>query len=410
MQISLRKTGCVMVGAPWLSHTNIMRLTPIIACIFFLMLPVTGMVPVLRELTAGRYPELSTFGQHLFMSANMVGALLFAPLSGLLSDLWQRRKPIILLALAINALALWMLQQDVSYPVYLAWRFVEGCAHISALSLLMTLAADRIRATHASGSIMGLVGAAISLGVACGAPLGGLLGRHGGGELVLQAGSLLLLTLLPLALLGLRDTGHLPSRGGLEGLMRALPENRGLLLPYAFAFVDRLTVGFIVSTLSLYLATVMGMDAGRIGLTMALFLLPFALLTWPAGLLSRRWNPLKMMFAGSIAYGLTLAAIGYTSGPQIPWLMFAGGIMASLMYAPSLILVADRSHTGHKALAMSGFNFAGSLGFVLGPLSGGALVDFFGSFPPAFLIIGSLEVLCVALFLPHLFRQQAKSY
>jgi MFS family permease len=365
------------------------------------------MVPVLRELTGGRYPHLSDFEQHLFMSANMVGALLFAPLAGLLSDLWRRRKVIIVAALALNAVSLLMLLQDWSYNIYLLWRFVEGCAHITALSLLMALAVDHAR-QRGMGAVMGLVGAAISLGVASGAPLGGLIGRHGSGEAVLSYGFVLLALLTLFAALTLRDRPAQHGHGGIQALLRALPENRRLLLPYAFAFVDRLTVGFIVSTLSLYLATVIGLDAARIGLVMALFLLPFSLLTWPAGLLSRRWNPLLMMFAGSAAYGLTLAAIGLADGPHIPWLMFVGGVMASLMYAPSLVLVAELSRPEHKALAMSGFNFAGSLGFVLGPLTGGALVALFGAYPPAFLIVGGLEILCVLLFLPAAWRQRRK--
>jgi len=378
------------------------RLPPIILCIYLLMLPVTAMVPVLRELTAGRYVDLSEFQQHLFMSANMFGALLCAPLAGLLSDHWQRRKALILFALLINACSLLMLWLGGwSYAAYLGWRFLEGCAHITALSLLMALASESA-GRYSSGAVMGLVGAAISLGVASGAPLGGLIGRQQGGEQVLLYGALLLTALIPLALLFLHESRMRRTRGSLGQLLRALPHNRTLLLPYAFAFIDRLTVGFIVSTLSLYLATVMGMDSAKIGLTLALFLLPFALLTWPAGLLSRRLNPLHMMFAGSAAYGLMLAAIGYAGSAQIPWLMFAGGVTASLMYAPSLVLTADFSRPQHKALAMAGFNFAGSLGFVLGPLSGGALLKLFGSYPPVFLVMGGLELLCVLIFLPWL--------
>ena len=385
-----------------------MPLLAVVICLYLLMLPVTGMVPVLRELTGGRYPHLSDFEQHLFMSANMLGALLFAPFGGLLSDLWQRRKPIILVALGVNAYSLLMLRLDWSYELYLGWRFIEGCAHITALSLVMTMAADQVR-ERSRGAVMGLVGAAIGLGVASGAPLGGYIGHHGGGEQVLLYGILLLIFLLPFAFVFLREQTTQYSHTGLRAMMRALPQNSGLLLPYAFAFVDRLTVGFIVSTLSLYLATVIGLDAAQIGLVMALFLLPFALLTWPAGLLSRHWNPVWMMFIGSAAYGLILAGIGYMDGGLIPWLMFAGGVMASLMYAPSLVLVADLARPEHKALAISGFNFAGSLGFVLGPLSGGALVWLFGSYPPAFIVIGGLEILCVLVFLPLVWRRVRKT-
>ncbi|MEO5342908.1 MAG: MFS transporter [Gammaproteobacteria bacterium SHHR-1] len=385
-----------------------MQLPLIVLLLYLLLLPVTGMVPILRELTGGRYPDLSEFQQHLFMSANMLGALLFAPVIGLLSDAWKLRKPLILIALIINGLAVWMLLLDWSYPIFLGWRFIEGCAHISALSLLMAMASEQGQQQtgrrKVMGGIMGLVGAAISLGVATGAPLGGLLGRTGADSVLLAGGGLLLL-LVPLAALGLRERpgGHAGS--GLSALLRALPQNLPLRLPYAFAFVDRLTVGVIVSTLSLYLSSQLGLDALQIGLIMALFLLPFSLLTYPAGLLSRRWNPVRMMFIGSIAYGLTLATLGLATPGQIPWLMFAGGVVASLMYAPSLVLVASLSRPEHRAMAMGGFNLAGSLGFVLGPLTGGGLVALFSAwqlpaYPLTFVLVGLLELLCVALFVP----------
>lgn len=388
-----------------------MNLTPIVLIIYLLMLPVTAMVPVLRDLTAGRYPGLGEFEQHLFMSANMLGALLFVPLAGLLSDWWRRRTVIIVAALAVNTLSLLMLTLDWPYAVYLSWRFLEGCAHITSLSLLMALAVDHAR-QRGMGAVMGLVGTALGLGVASGAPLGGFIGQHGA-EHVLQAGFWLLLALTLFAALLLRDAPLRHSSATLSALLRSLPDNRRLLLPYTFAFVDRLTVGFIVSTLSLYLSSVIGMNSVAIGLVMALFLVPFSLLTYPAGLLSRHWNPLFMMLAGSAAYGITLTAIGFAVPGMIPWLMFAGGVVASLMYAPSLVLVADLSRPEHKALAMSGFHFAGSLGFVLGPLTGGLLVALFGAtalpaYPMAFLVVGGMEVLCALLFLPLALRWAAR--
>ncbi|MDY6978941.1 MAG: MFS transporter [Pseudomonadota bacterium] len=381
-----------------------MPLLPIALTLYLLMLPVTAMVPVLRELTLGRYPGLGEFEQHLFMSANMFGALLFAPLAGLLSDWWRRRKPIIVMALALNALSLFMLTLSWDYPVYLLWRFFEGCMHITCLSLLMALAVDHARQRR-TGAVMGLVGASLGLGVASGAPLGGLIGEQWGAERVLQSGCLLLVGLTLFALLLLQEKPPQHGHSRLGKLLRALPQNRRLFLPYIFTFVDRLTVGFIVSTLSLYLSSVIGLGAAMIGLIMALFLIPFSLLTYPAGLLSQRWNPFVMMLGGSAAYGIMLTAIGFASAAAIPWLMFAGGVTASLMYAPSLVLVAELARPQHRALAMSGFNFAGSLGFVLGPLAGGALLAWFSqttlpAYPMVFVVIGGLEVLCALLFLP----------
>ena len=383
---------------------------PLLAFLLYaLMLPVTGMVPVLEGLTAGRYPGLSEFDRHLFMSANMFGALLFVPLVGLLSDLLRRRQVLILAALALNTLTLYALTLEWTYGVYLAWRFLEGCAHISALTLLMTLGADRARAEGLGGA-MGLVGAAVTLGVATGAPLGGWVG----GEDAIQVprmGAWLMLALTVLVAVLVRDPPHLERRQETRNPLGSLLRNHRLLVPYVFAFADRLTVGFIVSTMSLYLSGVLGMSPGRIGLIMAAFLIPFSLLTYPAGILSKHWNAFSMMLTGSFLYGVVLMVMGFAPASAIAWLMMVGGVVAALMYAPSLVLTARLARPAHKAGAMSGFHFAGSLGFALGPLLGGALVTAFAGaatdpYPPTFVVVGSIEVFCVLALLPVIRRQQ----
>jgi predicted MFS family arabinose efflux permease len=386
---------------------------PLLALLLYaLMLPVTGMVPVLEGLTVGRYPELSEFHRHLFMSANMFGALLCVPLVGLLSDALRRRRVLILVALALNTLTLYALTQEWSYGVYLTWRFLEGCAHISALTLLMTLGADNARAEGLGGA-MGLVGAAVSLGVASGAPLGGWVG----GEDALQVprlGAWLMLALTVMAAALLRDPPHLERREESHNPLGSLIRNHRLLVPYVFAFADRLTVGFIVSTMSLYLSGVLGLSPTRIGILMATFLIPFSLLTYPAGLLSKRWNAFTMMFSGSFLYGIVLMLLGFSPPGGIAWLMAAGGVVAALMYAPSLVLTARLAGSAHKAGAMSGFHFAGSLGFALGPLLGGALVSFFATvaanpYPGAFVVVGSIEIFCVLALIPVLRRQEGRT-
>jgi predicted MFS family arabinose efflux permease len=376
--------------------------------VFGLMLPVTALVPVLQEVTGGRYAQISVFQKHLFMSVNMIGAFLFAPLAGLLSDVLMKRKLLIGAAFLINALTLLLMRFDWPYSIYLSLRFVEGCAHITSLSLLMTLAVDGCR-TSRRGRAMGMVGAALTLGVATGAPLGGLIGQTRPLAVFLY-GSLLMAILGILAFLLLRDVKRKEKPASAGAVLRSLGQQRLLAVPYTFTFIDRLTVGFIVSTMALYLRTEMQASPAQIGAIMALFLFPFSLLTYPSGRLSQRFNKLKMMLAGSFLYGLVLIAIGFATLPAIHWLMLAGGVAAALMFAPSLVLVSHLSDPGNRALAMSGFNTAGSLGFLLGPLLGGAVVTFFSTFtgfPPysaAFVVAGALELACVLLFVSMIRR------
>ena len=386
--------------------------------LYGLMLPVTGMVPVLPDFTAQRFPGLGQFASHLFMSVNMIGALVGAPLAGLLSDRLGRRRMLAVAALAVNGLTLlgiaWVYAHGDSYGLLLGLRLLEGFAHMSALSLLMALAAD-----HAGqaglGARMGAVGACISLGVATGAPLGGFIG--GLAPLwVPLGGGLLSIMLALVGLFGLADSTTARPRMAAAEIVATLRKRRQLVVPLAFSFADRLTVGFIVSTLSLYLGLVIGFDARQIGLAMAAFLVPFSILTYPAGHLSRHWDPLTMMVAGSVLYGVFLALLAFLPGERILAAMAVGGVIAALMYAPSLVLAAQYGGTDCRASALAAFNMAGSLGFAAGPLLSSMLLAVFGlwmarPYAPVFVIIGAIEIVLAlgVLALVRSGRLQAQS-
>ncbi|MDX5410343.1 MAG: MFS transporter [Thauera sp.] len=386
--------------------------------LYGLMLPVTGMVPVLPDFTAQRFPGLGQFASHLFMSVNMIGALVGAPLAGLLSDRLGRRRMLAVAALAVNGLTLlgiaWVYAHGDSYGLLLGLRLLEGFAHMSALSLLMALAAD-----HAGqaglGARMGAVGACISLGVATGAPLGGFIG--GLAPLwVPLGGGLLSIMLALVGLFGLADSTTARPRMAAAEIVATLRKRRQLVVPLAFSFADRLTVGFIVSTLSLYLGLVIGFDARQIGLAMAAFLVPFSVLTYPAGHLSRHWDPLTMMVAGSVLYGVFLALLAFLPGERILAAMAVGGVIAALMYAPSLVLAAQYGGTDCRASALAAFNMAGSLGFAAGPLLSSMLLAVFGlwmarPYAPVFVIIGAIEIVLAlgVLALVRSGRLQAQS-
>lgn len=378
------------------------RLAFIGACLFLLMLPVTALVPVLHEMTVGRFPGLSDFEKHLFMTANMLGAALFAPVAGLVSDWMQRRKPLLVAAFVVNALSLWlMLPGYGGYPVQLGLRFVEGCAHIAAFSMLLTLGMD-LSGRSEPGKVMGFLGCCLTLGVATGAPLGGVMGK-GDPLLILKAGGLLMGAIAVACAVVLQES--LIRRAGvkLRELVATLGECRLLWVPYVFMFLDRLTVGFIVSTMTLYLRAEMEAPPQKIGAIMALFMIPFALLTYPAGRLSRRFNKLGMMIVGSLVYGATFFVFPFATLGQISLLMFVSGMSAALMFAPSLVLVQLLAGEKHRAIAMSGFTTAGAIGFLLGPLFGGALVSASG-YRGAFLATGLVEVLCALVFIGMLRR------
>lgn len=140
-----------------------------------MLIPVTLPVPVLRVLVHERF-GVSEFETSLFMSVNMLGAVVAAPLVGWLADRWGQRRKIFLWTLALDAICFLSLMSPVPFSVFMGIRFIEGAAHIAALSMLLSIASTSVSAEH-RGRALGLVGAGLLLGVALGAPLGGWLGR-----------------------------------------------------------------------------------------------------------------------------------------------------------------------------------------------------------------------------------------
>jgi len=81
------------------------------------------------------------------------------------------------------------------------------------------------------------------------------------------------------------------------------------------------------------------------------------------------------------------------------------------MFAPSLALCRDLAPDAMRTTAFAGFNAAGSLGFMFGPMLGMAVLASIGDsigFADAcrwtFGIAGAAQVLCAVLTIPFLFR------
>ncbi|HKK51117.1 MAG TPA: MFS transporter, partial [Myxococcota bacterium] len=94
-----------------------------------IMAPVTLPVPILRELVGERF-AVSELLTSLFMSVNMIGAALAAPMAGALADRLGRRRPLVVGALMADAACFLLMTLDMPFSVFLTVRFFEGCAHI----------------------------------------------------------------------------------------------------------------------------------------------------------------------------------------------------------------------------------------------------------------------------------------
>lgn len=363
---------------------------------FLLMLPETLPVPVLRGLVRERFGVGDGLAS-LFMSANMVGALIAAPLAGLFVDARGGRRRLAIACLVGDALVMQALAHPHDYATFLALRVLEGALHVTALTMVTSLVADA--AGERRGPALGALGAGLTLGVAAGAAIGGRIGRSDP-MLTLHVASVVLAGASLLAVLVLPKDTPAQQRAGMRELF-ALVRHRPLLrAPLVIAAIERFTVGFFTTGFPLLLAGAHGADPAHIGKLLGAFLFPFAILSWPAGALSRRWSARSMVLLGSVAYGLGVAAVPFTDVAWLwalmPWL----GVCSAVMFVPSLLWLLERADDVGRSTTIASFHAAGSFGFLLGPACCGALIELGGGglvgYEVAFVVAG-LSVLAGAL-------------
>ena len=373
-----------------------------------IMVPVTLPVPILRELVGIRF-EVSELMTSLFMSVNMIGAAIAAPLTGALADRLGRRRPLVIGALLADAIFFLIMTLDMPFELFLLIRFFEGAAHIFALSLLLSIAAS-LGGPDSRGKTMGITGAGMMLGVAFGAPMGGFLG--GVDPLrPLFAGSVLLTAAALLAVWALPDPTGIERRPTLREIARIVRRNRDVIAPLVFAFTDRFTVGFYTTTFSLFASGMHGASPLRVGLWITAFMLPFALFSFPFGMLADRTSKTALLCGGSVAYGILTASLGFWPTAFIGPGMAVVGVFAAIMFVPSMLMTTDLTPPEIRSTALGAFNTAGSLGFILGPITGGLVTELVSAshgaatgYQAAFAVAGGAEVLCAMIALPLLLR------
>lgn len=372
--------------------------------IFATLLAQVLLYPGLPGLVAALGAETDIDASMWFLAAEFGAFIVFAAVWGALSDRMGARVPLIALGALLAAvcyLALGFMGTfaDLGFEVVLAVRVVQGASTIAAFSLAMTMLMD-LAGGH--GRNMGAAGIAIGSGTALGAPLGGALSELG--PLVpLFAAGLLFLGILPLITI-IRDRAPDSDRPDVVAAIRDLVDQPALSVPYAFGFIDRLTAGTFSLVGVLYFGEGhFGLDPMGVGIMLALFFAPFALLQYPFGIVSDRIGRLVPVVGGSICYGLGILLVGRAPSIEVAAAaMLLVGIFGAIVSPATMALVTDISPEIRRGTAMAGFNIAGSLGFLTGILLGGTLAGVVG-YRTTFAVIGGLEIAIALVALP-LFR------
>lgn len=365
------------------------------------MLPVTGVVPILKPFVMDGF-AVSEFWTHAFLAANMLAAFLFAPIAGNLADRFGKPQLFLAISAAMDGVCFLIMPHMPNFASLMALRFIEGVFHIGALSLLLAIAGAE---QENRGRAMGIVGAAITFGVALGSPIGGYLGSVSPVYSLSLGGVLMMVVALASWKLYVPSTG-LDRRQPLSEILKLLVTEPKLRLPYVFAFLDRFTVGFFVASFPILTATTYDFSPGQIGGHIAAFMLTMGLLCPFVVRLSHKFSQTQMLLWGSLVYGVFFATSGFVTPPLLMVWMFVLGAASAVMFIPTLQLSAANAPAGHVGTSMGGFTSAGALGFLTGPLVSGVLFSLLTNwFPSALsyglvlLFAGTLEVFLAAFLL-----------
>ncbi|MFA1611029.1 MFS transporter [Halobellus rubicundus] len=326
-----------------------------------------------------------------FLVAEFAAFVAFASVWGAASDALGRRMPLAA-AGALGGAAGYLLLAaaptlGLPFAGVLLVRLVGGAATIGAFSLSITALADL---AGGNGRNMGAAGIAIGLGAALGSVVGGRLADADPLYPLYAAAA----TLLAVAALFLTVSEDLPSADRLRvgDALGRLRERPALAVPYAFGFIDRMTAGFFALVGVYYFRDAFGLSAGGAGLALAAFFVPFALLQYPAGVLSDRIGRAIPVVVGSICYGLGIVAVGLAPNVVVAVAaMVAVGSLGAGVAPATMALVTDVAAAAERGAAMGGFNVFGSLGFLAGFLLGGLTTSAAG-YLTSFLVVGLSEV------------------
>ncbi len=385
----------------------------VFAVLFSQLLLYPGIATLVETLgadaTASPFAETALDASMWFLVAEFVGYVTFVGVWGTVSDATGRRTPLIVAgalagAVGYATLALVPTIGSVPFEGVLVLRFLQGAMTIGAFSLTITMLMD-LEGGH--GRNMGAAGIAIGLGAALGAPAGGQLTELD------PVAPLVAATLLLVVVGGLvsRLEDRTPgTRRTARAVLEGVSSRPTLSIPYAFGFVDRMTAGFFALVGTLYFQATFGIGAATTGLLLACFFAPFALLQYPMGTLSDRIGRTIPIVVGSLCYGAGILAVG--AAPTIATAavaMVAVGVLGALVAPATMALVTDLADERERGVAMAGFNFAGSLGFLGGFLVGGTVASRYG-YELAFLVVGGLEIAIAIVAVPAFLRLSLESH
>jgi multidrug resistance protein len=361
---------------------------------FFVMVGFGIVIPILPYLVQDLGGNAFSLG--LFMSAYSIMQFFFAPFWGRLSDRIGRR-PVLLIGITGYGLTFLLFGLIHNLWLLIAVRSVSGVVSSATLPTSMAYLADISEGADRSKS-MGFIGAAMGLGMVFGPALGGWLGHYSFSTPFFVAGALAL-AILPFAWTFLPETlqkSSTPTNKKIPQFSLEIVKDP-LFTLYFFNFIISFSMAMFETTFAMLAAVKVGVGPKEMGTIFAILGI-FGVIVQGGliGRLVKRFGDANLVKAG--AYFCAVGLIFILLAPNTITLVIATIIFMvgnSLMSPTSSALVTKQGHQSQGA-SLGLFQSFGSLGRILGPISGGALYGLFMGLPyvtGAILLFGTVLIL-----------------
>ncbi len=334
------------------------------------------------------------------------------------------RRPLIVGGLLLSSIAPLVMSVLRIPLLFVPLRLIDGAGSAAlwpAASAIIADQSSRDRRATAMGLLNMCFLAGLALGPALGLFVSGYTKSYAAGFYLASA---LLAVSGMLAFATLPDVGNPPPaphdgsvldyRGTgpishLRDLVEGLHLSPHLLMMLMVAFVQAFGLGLLSPTILIYVKHTIGLPDHLIGTLILILVLAVALASVPGGRVADRWGKVP-----AVSWGMILGVVGMWLLPLSTRLdvFAAAALLLGMSYALSVpawhALVSELAPRGRVGLAMGAAQTAEGLGFVVGPLLGGALWDTVGQRAP-FLASALLFTVATAVLLVTFHRVDAAS-
>lgn len=382
------------------------------------LLAMCGLITVNQLGFGSVIPVLPLYAQSFGVPASAIGmavaiyglARFFVAVpSGQFSD-WLGRRPTLAIGGLISATGSFWCAAATEYPEFIIARFISGAGAGIILTTGQVVLAD-ISTPERRGRMISIYQGCFLFAVGIGPLPGGLLATHFGLAAPFQAYGAASLLAAAVAWFAVKETkglglaeGHHGAGAGFSFVRQIsiLMRQAGFVLVSIVSLTNAVTrTGALFTIIPLFVSLQLGLSVAEIGFGMALGSVFGLLAAYPSGVLVDRLGRKAVIVPATVVSGASMLL--FMLAPSYLWFLVAcvvWGVAASVGGTAPAAYAADSAPTGMNAAAMSTFRMVGDLGYVIGPIALGLVVDLQGP-RAALLLSAAISVAIGLLFLKY---------